>query len=81
MKYIVIDNNGMDDVILFPPWRKHDEMVLQLSVDVSKVVSAGFVKCDDAGHLYCYGESVSLRVKSRKEDTDLITRQLNFECY
>lgn len=36
------------------------------------LISAGFVQIDADGHLCCYGESVSLKIKSHPDDSHLI---------
>lgn len=39
------------------------------------VISAGFAEVNE-GVCWCYGESESLRIKSAKEDTALLAKQL-----
>lgn len=77
MKYIVYDGKGGEEAILFPCWRQHAEM-LQV-VPLSKVISAGYIKRNEQGQLYCAGNSVILKINSRPvEDLDLILRLLSF---
>lgn len=78
MKYLVIDRRGTEEVILFPCWWQHDQ-IAALHCMRKDVVSAGHVKQNDAGKLYCCGGSVSLKKNSRPdEDLDLIVRHLSF---
>lgn len=56
-----------------------------------KVVGAGFARISTAEHdhneyhtkinVECYGKSISLGIDSRKEDGEIINRQLNNEDY
>ena len=64
-KYIVIyDENGGESVIIFPCYIAHSTMKFK----VGNIISAGFINCN----LQCFGESVSLNIKSRPEkDTTL----------
>jgi hypothetical protein len=39
------------------------------------VVGAGFAQISANGNIYCYGESISLNVKSNKEDSDIFNNQ------
>lgn len=74
MKYIIIDDGLVDTPILFPQWVKHDKMLFDRSV---KLLSAGFVQIVGST-VEAYGESVSLKVSSRKEDSEIIQRALNW---
>lgn len=50
-----------------------------------KPVSAGFchlnTAIDDTITVICYGESISMNLKSRPEDGEIITRKLNSDAY
>ena len=64
-KYIVIKQNGYDEVIIFPATIEHRKMQ-RLN---GRAISAGFINCN----LQCFGESLSLLLKSRpEEDTRLV---------
>lgn len=70
MKYIIFDkiNSTMpidEPIIIFPNMVGHD--TIAKSID-SKVVGAGFV---DLNEQVCYGESTSLNISSRSEDTNI----------
>jgi len=84
MKYICTVNDEEDEeIFIFPKDVDHDAMMEVVNYLKNQtwgnwrrvrrhVVSAGFVDKD----LNCYGESVSLDVKSRgDEDTELLKKQ------
>jgi hypothetical protein len=78
MKYIVYDGAGGEEAILFPCWRQHSDMLHV--VPLSKIISAGHLKRNDKGELYCCGNSVILKFGSRpKEDLEIIMRLLAFD--
>ena len=69
MKYVKFEDiNGCTAVVAFSPTIKHSDMVYALAQ--TKVLvqekSAGFIRCN--GSLETFGESVSLGLKSEKED-------------
>lgn len=73
MKYI-ITKDGM--VYLFTKGDRHDVVAKDLKV-TKDVVSAGFVELTDDGGIFCNGESVSLKIKSRGDaDAEFIARHL-----
>jgi hypothetical protein len=76
-KYIIIEKSCNDLPIIFPEFINHRDMVNPND----KVISAGFVKfyVNESGNvdISCYGESVSLDVKSRGDiDTKLMERYI-----
>jgi hypothetical protein len=80
MKYVVIlDWSGLEYPIIFPNVIQHNSMV----TDNLKVVSAGECSInnslDGSGKpkASCWGQSISLRVKSRgEEDAELINKAI-----
>jgi len=74
-KYIVIEENATESAIIFPCWILHANIAGE-----KKVISAGKVEFELSGStvvIYCYGESVGLKVKSRpKEDARLIEQTI-----
>jgi len=62
---VVTDRDGSNIVIMFPAFYSHKCFAAE------NVVSAGFFHIGTAG-VVCYGESESLKVKSRKEDATQI---------
>ena len=77
MKYIILDDRGLDVPVIFPVHWDHDQTAQKFPGRT--VTSAGFLKRDDSGNLYVTGKSVSLNLKSRPLDLDLIIRQLEFQ--
>ncbi len=74
-KYIVIIDSGLENAIVFPEIIDHAKIAGD-----NKVVSAGFVQfsCnEDRIESSCYGESTTLKIKSRgKEDEILIDKYI-----
>lgn len=79
MKYIVTNYDGTESIHLFPSLHRHDEMAKNL---LGKPISAGAVLAINNGSgfiLKCFGESTTLGIKSREEDTTLLVEHL--ECF
>ncbi len=76
MKYIVIVNDGVEELVLFPQHIDHRDFTVRLDV---YPVRAGFAfLCD--GKLKCEGGSAGLNLESDPEkDTKLLNRQINFD--
>jgi len=69
-KYIVIDSDGLEMIIIFEGFIKHDEIAFPLA----DIISAGFVNCKTGE---CFGESIALKIVSRPaEDSKLAQRML-----
>jgi len=81
MKYIIMERAGMEEAILFPCWWQHNHIARDLKLAPAQIVSAGCIKRNEEGRLYCFGNSVSLDIKHCRpvEDLDLILRQLSFD--
>ena len=78
MKYIVIKDcqyTLREKIFLFPDAEMHSDFYSTIKNADMVLVSGGFVKMVDDG-VYCTGESISLRVRSRKEDTDLLRKEI-----
>lgn len=74
-KYIVVENDFVKSpsIIIFPSNISHKNMSDALKrIRFNKVISAGFI--DD--FMQCFGESQTLNLKSRKEDTVLLRTML-----
>jgi hypothetical protein len=70
-KYIIFERKGLQYPVLFPNhYVQHKEIQT-----CDKVVSAGFFAINE-GDVFVSGNSVSLGVNSRKEDAELIKKQL-----
>ena len=95
-KYIVVEifcgTMKMETPILFPPHVGHNDMTRSLSITPDDVLAAGFVEFSTVEHLHCglpfhvvearaYGESTSLKVKSREVDSRLICQAMKIGDY
>lgn len=67
-KYVIVKRGSILYPIVFTDLMGHNEVV-HVTDDV---VGAGFCYINAAGHYTCYGESISLKVKSRGEDDAVI---------
>jgi hypothetical protein len=78
MKYLVYEGAAHQMIVVFPSSVDHHAMVQMLGVPEDDLVSAGFIAENDGDNLlYCYGESVGLKLKSRNQaDTSLLYRML-----
>jgi hypothetical protein len=73
MKYIITKGG---DVVLFNNGLTHRDVAYSLKF-LDEVESAGFVSVSDEGGVNCYGESVSLKIKSRGDaDAEFVGRHL-----
>ena len=65
--------------VLFPTqdtlWHKHVGMLIKQCFSRGELVSAGFARIE-GGDVICYGESESLKMRSKSEDSDLLAKQL-----
>ena len=82
MKYVMFNIDGIEIPVVFPEMIQHHQVVapvvLSWSVPATPV-SAGkltvYTKLDDTTIVYeAHGESISLKLKSRPEDSGIITR-------
>ena len=76
-KYVVFElENGIEDMIIFSGLVQHDWMARGLGL----IVSAGFISVhtDFGGDqlIECYGESISLNLKSRPEEDAKIAHRV-----
>lgn len=75
-KYIVIDTGLNDEMIIFSFTLNHNDVARNFD---GKVISAGFIQFsseNDEVVASCYGESVSLGIKSKPETDNIIAAQL-----
>ena len=72
MKYIIVDNGQWDAPVIFDESTQHFTMAANTP---GTVIAAGFVRFTTDG-LECYGQSISLGIKSRPEDTKLINKMI-----
>jgi hypothetical protein len=73
-KYVMFTDNGvetgLDRVTIFDTIQTHSDVVRSLGV---KPFSAGFISFGTEG-IVCYGESFTLKLKSRSDDAERIKR-------
>lgn len=73
IKYITYDNGLLDTIIIFPEYVMHRDVGVQ-----GEILGAGFIEVID-GKWSCYGESISLKIKSRPEDTKIANKFINIK--
>lgn len=72
-KYIICEG---DTPVVFPEILQHADVARNL-FGQRKISGAGFVYVNSQGSYSCYGESVSLKVKSRnEEDSKILNKYL-----
>jgi hypothetical protein len=74
MQYIIVERLGLEIPFMFPTILNHDDFAEM--VNASKVISAGFVTLNIDNQLRASGDSFSLGIKSRPEDSGLIEKFL-----
>lgn len=76
LKYIIDD---LDGFAIFVDYVQHDMVAKPFLSHTGPIVGAGFIEIMD-GEVFCYGESVSLRVKSRGVvDAAIIAHKLDLK--
>lgn len=73
-KYLIVLSYGLELPIVFNPILDHGAIAGQL-----KVISAGFCYRCDNGAYSVFGESITLKKKSRPEDAEIIQKYLEKE--
>jgi hypothetical protein len=77
VKYIIVEVMEIETPIVFSDLIQHKT----IAQGMGKVIAAGFIAfgaVDGMIGIQCYGESISLGIKSReREDVDIIQRHLN----
>jgi hypothetical protein len=71
MKYIIFEQAGLELPLVFPDLIEHKVMAGE-----RKVVSAGFVNLNLDNEIRIGGDSLTLNVKSRPQDAEIITKHL-----
>lgn len=75
-KYIIFDDERLEIPIIFPMHVQHCDMAHMFRG--VNVLSAGFVQLQE-GQLVAFGESLTLKIKSRPEDTALLQKILGLK--
>lgn len=73
IKYITFDTGLIEAIIIFPEYVMHRDIGIQ-----GKILGAGFIEVID-GQWNCYGESISLKVKSRPEDSKIANKYIGIK--
>lgn len=83
MKYVMIDFGGTETPIMFPEFLPHTMMAGRNIVSAGEFNIYGTDEplpnaccCENAIRVSVFGESISLKVKSRPEDAEIIARTL-----
>lgn len=66
LKYIMFDWVGTEYPVIFPIYVTHNSILSK-----GKPISAGFCRIGENA-VVCYGESISLKLKSREEDSAIV---------
>lgn len=73
-KYLIIEDRGLEQPVVFSPLFTHDQFGLG-----KHVVSGGFCYRKDDGTFGVHGKSMSLKVESRRADIEILNRFLEYE--
>lgn len=74
-KYIIVEDreSGLEFPVLFSEFMVHRAVAEKFGYHV---IAAGFCYINDSGEYECYGESTSLKIKSRLEDSRLLNETM-----
>jgi len=73
-KYIIIEMNKTEMPLVFSPFLSHEDVVV---AGQKNVKSAGYCELDVAGKWAVSGESVSLKLHARPQDTEILNAHLS----
>jgi hypothetical protein len=73
-KYIIVVQGAMVYPVVFGDLLGHNDIARSFNRDF--IVSAGFCYINETGEYACYGESVTLKLKSRPEDSAILNKYL-----
>lgn len=81
-KYIIINISGLETPILFPENMNHSDVARAIGFgSIDNVVSAGFwnttTTTDGYVEYHAWGDSYTLQIKSREEDSAILNRFFN----
>ena len=76
-KYVIFGKSGLEMPVVFSPLITHSDVSIS---GADEVIAAGFCEKDEAGQYYVWGESLTLKKKSRPQDAEIINRYLAYEC-
>jgi DNA-binding transcriptional regulator LsrR (DeoR family) len=72
-KYIITERSGLEYALVFSRDLQHSEI---LTAHAGRAVAAGFVQFIAPDHVIASGESETLNLRSRPQDSAIIKRQL-----
>ena len=82
MKYVIVEFDGFSFPFTFPEIPNHFDVANALSSHRlgGKIISAGFCWFNENKNTWvCYGESVSLKMKSRPEDVKIFNNSFRID--
>ncbi len=72
-KYVIIELEGMEVPLVFPRYLLHENVAMSLK---NNIRSAGFCELNLAGKWVASGQSVSLTLSARPQDTEILNTLL-----
>lgn len=75
MKYITVESFPATEIVIFPNFVEHSTFADRHGYKRDLIIGAGFVSFGTAPK--CYGKSVTLRIDSHPDDTDLLLEYMN----
>lgn len=82
-KYVIVTSMGIESPIIFPEWMDHNRVASEhnaISAGYVNISTGEWVKTEYGGYndfdVSCHGHSVTLKVKAREEDAEIIKRML-----
>jgi hypothetical protein len=72
-KYVIFRAQSLETASIIPPFAQHSDAI---NLAAKLPISAGFAWRDAGGAIHVEGESVSLKLKSRPEDAEIIRETL-----
>lgn len=71
-KYIIVELDEMELPLIFSPFLSHGDISITRG---NSVKSAGYCELDGAGKWITSGQSVSLQLNARPQDSDILNTQ------
>lgn len=78
VKYITFNMKDLETGIMFPEHISHDEFARKFNIEHKNILGAGFLDIREKegfNIVKCYGNSISLNINSREEDSRLMTKE------
>lgn len=77
-KYIIVELKGMEIPLVFSRFLQHEDVALAIP---NKVHSAGFCELSPAGKWIVSGESVSLKLNTRRQDGEILNEHFGATAF